>query len=424
MRAALRILTRRPAFVVLGVLTLALGIGATAAVFSLRVIGLPLGLGRGLEPGDERSTSPLVVTRWFEVLARLAPGAQLATLRASADVLSQRWAREDASAYAGAGLRVAAFDEEDQQRTRQGAVFLGLVALVLLIACANAANLALADCEARRRELAVRVALGASRSRLLRQLVAEGLMLSAVGTAAGLLLAKALLGALPALVPPTSVPYVLDARFDHRLLAFATLLLTATTALVAAVPAWRHSRPDVVTDLKQATVAGVDGRFNARDLIVVAQMALGVVVLVAAGLLVRSLAHSSRIDPGFDPEKRVATLYLVPALRGYDDDACLRFFERARCAPATRSVSPRRGTRPAGRPSSRSRGRRLRRARTRSTSATASSARTTSRRSGRGSCTAAGSARATGPTATPSRSSTGPWRRGSGPARTRSADGS
>jgi len=480
LRVALRGLAARPGFALLGIFTLALGIGASAAVFSLldalyfrplplrqtselaritrpspktvfgllsypeyrelaeavgadaevvalggrgvtlhrdgearllvvryvspsffRVMGVPVGLGRGLGEGDERSDTPLVVvnhalwqerlggepdvvgstvqlndahftvvgvtapgflgldrtvrsdvyvlaeharfavpglaneladraSRWFELFARPAPGSGIEHLRAQADAVSARWAREDPEAYAGAGLRVAPFDDEHRAGVRQGAVFLGLVALVLLIASANAANLSLARCEGRRRELAVRAALGASGLRLLRQLAAESLLLSAAGTAAGLFLAWLIMGLFPLLVPPTTVTYVVDARFDQRLLAFAAVLLALTTLLVTAIPAWRHSRPDIVGALKVASVAGVERRLSTRDLIVVAQMAVSVVVLVAAGLLVRSLRTSSAIDPGFDPDKRVATFYLVPALRGYDESASQRYFEQAR----------------------------------------------------------------------------------------------
>ena len=269
-------------------------------------------------------------SRWFEVYARLSPGASLEQARTQMSVVSARWAKDDPGQYGGAGLQLAEFNETYRGGVLQGAVFLGLVVLVLLVACANAANLALARNEGRRRELAVRAALGATRGRLSRQLLAESLLLSAFGTSLGLLIAAGLMSLLPALVPPGSDAYVVDARFDLRLLGFVALLMAVSTALTAAVPAWRHSRPDVVSDLKQAPSAASIGPWGAREWIVVSQMAVTVVVLIAAGLLSRSLSHSARIDAGFDPGKNVATFYVVPALRGYEAEASGRFFEEAR----------------------------------------------------------------------------------------------
>ncbi|HET8645312.1 MAG TPA: FtsX-like permease family protein, partial [Vicinamibacteria bacterium] len=201
--------------------------------------------------------------------------------------------------------------------------------------CANAANLTLARSEARRKEMAMRAALGASRGRLLRQLALESLLLAAGGAALGLLLARALMGLVPALVPPAAITHTLDVRFDARLLAFVAVLLALTTALVAAVPAWRSSRARLVEDLKPAGAGGgADRRWSARDLIVAAQMGVSVFVLIAAGLLVRSLHYGSRLDAGFDPRKDVATFYVVPALRGYDNAGSHRFFEEARVRAA------------------------------------------------------------------------------------------
>lgn len=269
-------------------------------------------------------------SRWFEVYARLAPGASLDQARARMDALSARWAKDDPSQYSGAGLRVAEFNDEYRGGVLQGAAFLGLVLLVLLVACANAANLTLARNEGRRRELAVRLALGASSGRLVRQLLAESLWLSAGGLVLGLVIASGLMSLLPTLVPPDSDAYVVDARFDLRVLGFVAVLITGVTALLAALPAWRHARPDVVSDLKPGTAASKVRGFGPREWIVVAQMAAAVVVLIAAGLFSRSLAQSARIEAGFDPSRTVATFYVVPALRGYDEAASGRFFADAR----------------------------------------------------------------------------------------------
>lgn len=268
--------------------------------------------------------------RWFEVYARLEPGVSAEPARAQLQALSSRWAAEDPGPYEGAGLRLADFNDAYRGDVLQGAVFLGLVVLVLLVACANAANLTLARNESRRRELAVRAALGASRARLVRQLLAESFLLSVLGVGLGLAVTRGLMTFLPILVPPGSDAYVLDARFDLRLAAFVAMILAMSTAMVAAVPAWRHSRPEVIEDLKTGRPVAGAKNWSARELIVVSQMAVTVVVLIAAGLLSRSLSRSAEIDAGFDPRKNVATFYLVPALRGYSAEASHRFFEDAR----------------------------------------------------------------------------------------------
>lgn len=211
-------------------------------------------------------------------------------------------------------------------------ILLALPALVLLIACANVANLLLAWSEGRRRENAIRAALGAGGRRLLRQLLAESLVLTSFGTAAGLLLAAWLLEVFPALVPPGMIMLTLDARFDGRMLGFSTVLLAASTILVVLAPALRGARPDLVADLK--TQAGhqrsAAQRFRTQHLIMAAQMAIGVMVVVAGTLMVRSLWHSVNLRPGFDTAKQVATFYLVPGLKGYSPETTHRFFEESR----------------------------------------------------------------------------------------------
>ena len=364
-------------------------------------LGIPVTEGRGLRPGDERSEAPLVVinhqlwrerlgarpdivgstlrlndglftvvgvtsphfvglertvrsdvfilaeharfavngladeltdrsSRWFEVYARLGPGTSIDQARTRMSVLSARWAKDDPGQYAGAPVRLAEFNDEYRGGVLQGASFLGLVLLVLFVACANAANLALARNQGRRRELAVRAALGGSRLQLARQLLAESLLLSVFGTGLGLVISAGLMGLLPALVPPGSDAYVVDVRFDGRLLAFVALVMAISTSLVAAVPAWRHRRTDLVSDLKQGPATLGGSGWGAREWIVVSQMAVTVMVLIAAGLLSRSLSNRARIDAGFDPNKDVATFYVVPALRGYESAASGRFFEDAR----------------------------------------------------------------------------------------------
>jgi predicted permease len=275
--------------------------------------------------------------RWFHVVARLRDGAEIEAAATGLEVLLARWRAGDAQEYLDARIVVSSQAEATRKATVQGAVFLGLVALVLLIACANVANLTLARGEGRRRELSVRAALGATRLALLRQMLVESAVVSLAATSIGVLLAAWLVQLFPALLPPGTSSIMLDIRVDARLFAFAALLGALTTALVGLVPAWRASRADVTSGLKgQSRGATWSGRgVQLRDILVVSEIALSGVIIIAAGLLVRSFAHSLAVDPGFDTRRNVATFYVVPGLKGYDADATYRFLEKARRAAAT-----------------------------------------------------------------------------------------
>jgi putative ABC transport system permease protein len=269
--------------------------------------------------------------RWFQVMARLSDGADAAQAAAGLDVLLARWRSTDAREYLDARLVVSSVDDVSRRATRQGLVFLALVGLVVLIACANVANLTLARAEGRRREMALRAALGATRPALLSQMLTESAVLSLAGAAGGVLLAGWLIQLFPVLLPPGPSPLSIDVRIDTRLLAFAALLGLLATALVGIVPAWRGSRTDIAGGLKQASTVTYNGRgLRLRDVLVVTEIALSGVVIIAAGLLVRSFASSLAIHPGFETGKEVATFYVVPGLKGYDREATYRYLESAR----------------------------------------------------------------------------------------------
>lgn len=274
--------------------------------------------------------------RWFQVVARLRDGAEVEEAAAAADVLVARWRAGDAREYQDA--RVAVRSQEDAARRErvQGAVFLALVGLVLLIACANVANLTLARGEGRRRELSVRAALGATRPTLMRQMLVESALVSLAGAVAGLLFASWLVRLFPSLLPPGTSSIMLDIRLDARLLAFAALLAAIATALVGVVPAWRGSRADITSGLKDQRGTRWSGSgVQLRDLLVVSEIALSGVIVICAGLLVRSFVHSLAVNPGFDTRKSVATFYIVPGLKGYDASGTYRFLEEARRRAAT-----------------------------------------------------------------------------------------
>jgi predicted permease len=274
--------------------------------------------------------------RWFHVIARLHDDKLLEHATTELDLLAAQWRAADpavARDYQNARLVARAQRDEDRDRTKQGAIFLGLVGLVLLIACANVANLTLARGEGRRREMSVRSALGATRRHLVRQILLETGIVVLAGTVVGLLIAVWLMRLIPALLPPGASAILLDLRVDGRLFGFATLVAVLTTAVIGYVPAWRGSRVDITSGLKAlpATTPGAR-RLSFRDALVVGEVALSGVIVIAAGLLVRSFAQSLAMNPGFDTGKNVATFYVVPGLKGYDAEGTYRLLEDCRRA--------------------------------------------------------------------------------------------
>ena len=223
-------------------------------------------------------------------------------------------------------------------------VLMCMVGLVLLIACANVANLLIARGFMRQKEIAVRLSLGASRWRLVRQLLVESLVLSAVGAVAGLFLAFLLTRGLIALVPTDGQPLLIRPEPDARILLF-TIVLTAVTGIVfGLLPALRASRPDPWTTLKDTmgSIAGTGGSLFLRKGLVTAQVALSFLLLFGAGLFVRSLQNLKTTDTGVAMDNLV-TFQLSPALSGYDDQRGAQFYidvlERLRSAPGVKSAA-------------------------------------------------------------------------------------
>jgi predicted permease len=283
--------------------------------------------------------------RWFHVSGRLAAGAHVSHVQSALDVLASRWRGADARDYADARLVAQSQANGRREERKDGLVLLTLVGLILLIACANVANLTLARGEGRRREVAVRAALGATRMGLLKQMLIESAVVSLLGGATGLLLANLLIQAIPALLPPDASFMVVDVRMDMRLLTFTLLASAMTMLLIGLVPAWRGSRGDIAHALKGEARSGVSmGRtIQLRDLLVVAEIALSGVVIIAAALLIRSFAYSLAAAPGFDTTRNVSTFYMVPGLKGYDRAKTYQFLEEVRQAiaalPGVRRVS-------------------------------------------------------------------------------------
>ena len=218
-------------------------------------------------------------------------------------------------------------------------VLMCMVGLVLLIACANVANLLIARGFMRQKELAVRLSLGASRGRLVKQLLVESLVLSFAGGLVGLGLAVVLTRGLLALVPSEGRPLLITAQPDWRILGFTLGLTFATGVVFGLLPALRASRPDPWTTLKDTvgSIAGTGGSLFLRKGLVAAQVALSFLLLFGAGLFVRSLQNLQTTDTGVALDNLV-TFQLSPALSGYTETRAVQFnrdlLERLRSAPA------------------------------------------------------------------------------------------
>jgi putative ABC transport system permease protein len=206
-------------------------------------------------------------------------------------------------------------------------VLAGAVGLVLLIACANVANLLLARGEGRQRELAVRAALGAPRSRIVRQLLTESLLLALVGATLGLLLAPVGVNALLAL-NPDGLPFVRRIAVDGPVLAVALVLTLTTGLLFGVMPALQASRADVQSVLKEGGRGSAGGRRGqqTRAVLVAGQVALAVVVVTGAGLLLKSFWRLQRVDPGFDTSSTLAFDLRLPPARYVSDSQAIGFF--------------------------------------------------------------------------------------------------
>jgi predicted permease len=221
-------------------------------------------------------------------------------------------------------------------------ILMGTVGLVLVIACTNLANLLLGRATERRREIAVRLALGASRGRLVRQLLTESVMLSLIGGAAGLALAAVIVRVVSALRPPIDFPLWIDMPIDVRVFGFSLLVSVATGVAFGLVPALQATKPQLVPALKEATSQAGAGRSLMRRGLVVAQVALSLVMLIAAGLVIRTLQHLQTMSPGFDPRDALM-LSVDPGLQGYDrprtDQFARQLAERVRALPGVKSAA-------------------------------------------------------------------------------------
>ena len=263
---------------------------------------------------------------YFEAVARIRPGITMADAQANVDTIAKQLEKIDPENNTRRGYVLVPIHEQVVGKVRAALLMLtGAVGLVLLIASANVAGLLLARAATRRREMGLRAALGASRQDLFRQLIGESVLLSLIGAVSGVLVARLGVQLLIALAPESSVPRLADAGIDFRVLAFAATVALVTAVLFGAAPAADASRVDLVTALRDGE-RGASGRSHRlRALLVVAEVAMALVILVGAGLLLNSFTKLTRVDPGFDATRVVAVELPIPQAR-YPTPACTNGF--------------------------------------------------------------------------------------------------
>jgi len=282
-------------------------------------------------------------TRGILVAGRLKPDVTLDAAQRDLQSIEKRLAELYPTTNAGTSAEVVSMKEQLVGQTKAPLfIVLAAVAVVLLIACANVANLQLARGAARARELSVRAALGAGRGRIAQQLLTESVVLSLVGGVVGVTFAFAMTKGLVAMIgtalpiDPTTI------RLDAPVLLFALAVSLGTGILFGLPPAWKASRTDL-TDMLRSRVGSGLGHLTTRNSLVVVQLALSLALLASAGLLTRSLLALQRVDPGFDPKNLLTAQFRLPAAKYDSPDKIWAMFDRAiteiRAVPGVESAA-------------------------------------------------------------------------------------
>ena len=281
----------------------------------------------------------------FFGVGRLKPGVNAQQAEVSLNLLGQQLGKEYPDTNEGQVIRVGptGFIIPDLR----GAVvsftwvMMAAVGLVLLVTCTNLAGLMLARATDRRREIAIRLAMGANRMRLIRQLLTESILLSFIGGAAGVFLALWILKILLALRPPIDFPLAIDIHVDWRVLVFSLGVSIVAGVIFGLAPSLQATRPNITTALKDTAAQGGAARTRLRSVLVVAQIAISLVVLIAAGLVVRTLQQLQTMNPGFDPNNAL-TMSFDLGLQGYDEARAQQFYrqvtERVQSLPGVESA--------------------------------------------------------------------------------------
>ena len=258
-------------------------------------------------------------------VGRLKPGVSFEQATADMDTIARRLEAQHADSNKDVAVAMTLYFEQIVQNIRPTLyMLLGAVGFVLLIGCANLANLMLARAERRQHEIAVRAALGAERRRIVQQLLTESLLLAAIGGSLGVLLADWMVKLFVASRPVT-IPRIDLVAVDGRVVAFAAVLTAVTGIVFGLAPALRASAPDLQAALRQTGRGSVSRSRRLRSTLVVAEVALALVLLVGAGLMIRSFARLAAIEPGFDPEGVVTMRVTLPPAKYRELDRWLAF---------------------------------------------------------------------------------------------------
>src|SRR5215510_13635606 len=286
---------------------------------------------------------------WLRMIGRLKPGVSMEQAQAGMSVIASQLEQSYPNENRGRIATLFPVSKVDPRGYKPlgaaAALLMSVVGMVLLIACANVANLLLARASARRKEIAVRLAMGASRSRLIRQLLTESVLLALLGGLAGLLIAFWTVDLLKTTPPPVGIfSFNLDFSIDGRVLGFTLALSLLTGIVFGLAPALQSSRPDLLPSLKDESYSPVQSRrrFTMRNLLVVTQVALSLALLIGAGLFLRSLWRIQSVHPGFDADKVLTTTLNINLLR-YTTQQGRDFYrqavERVAGLPGVESVS-------------------------------------------------------------------------------------
>ena len=282
--------------------------------------------------------------RWLSAVARLKPGVSLLQAQTEMDTIARQLEQTYPDSNANRGAQVTLLHEQLFGNMQQMLwILLGAVGCVLLVACANVANLLLQRAATRRKETAIRLALGATRGRLMRQLLTESLLLALSGGALGVLVAYWSADFLVTLSPIT-FPSFVKLRLDAWVLGFSLVISVATGLLFGLTPALHAARPalnEALNDTSRGTSGGL-GRSRMLGALVVSEIALALVLLVGAGLMIRSLQRLHSVDPGFDSEQLLTMRFSLPAPkypRAQIGGFTQQLHERLRALPGVRAVA-------------------------------------------------------------------------------------